>query len=128
MPTTLRRRCGPPRGAGLAEVIVAAAVLTIGVLGAVGVLAAAARDGRRARTRHAAVALLAARTERWRATPCATAATTAGEQRTGTLVERWRVTRAGTLATLTDTAVVDGNVAPGSAGRVGVVAVAWCAQ
>ena len=117
---TVRRPPAPPRGAVLAEVVVAATVLTVGVLGAAGVLAVAARDARRARTRLAGVALLDARIERWRAAPCTPAA---GEQRTGALLERWRGTRAGTLATLADTVTLDAT----GAQRVGVVAVAWCA-
>ena len=94
------RSAGPPRGIVLAEVVVAATVLTIGVLAALGVLATATRDARRARARLAGVALLAARMERWRAAPCTPAS---GEQRAGTLVERWSTTRSGSLATLTDT-------------------------
>ncbi len=114
------RRGTLPQGTVLAEVVVAATVLTVGVLGAVGVLATAARDARRARIRHVAIALLAARTERWRTGPCTAGA---GQQRTGALVERWRATSAGTLATLADTVTPDGDPAR----RVGVVAVAACA-
>lgn len=117
---TLLRPPGPPRGTVLAEVVVAATVLTVGVLGTAGVLAVAARDARRARARHAGVALLTARIERWRAAPCTPAL---GEQQTGALLERWRGTRAGALATLADTVALDAT----SAQRVGVVAVAWCA-
>ncbi|HEY0779975.1 MAG TPA: hypothetical protein VGD56_18565 [Gemmatirosa sp.] len=117
---TLHRAHRPPRGIVLAEVVVAAAVLTVGVLSAVGVLAVAARDGRRAHAGDAAVALLAARAERWRGAPCATGV---GVERTGALVERWRVDRGGALATLADTVTADGD----GAQCVGVVAVAWCA-
>lgn len=115
MPTT-RRPHGPPRGTVLAEVVVAATVLTVGVLAAAGVLATATRDARRARARLAGVALLAARTERWRAAPCTPGS---GEQRTGLLVERWRTTRTGALATLVDTVTLDAAESQ----RVGVVGV-----
>lgn len=117
---TFRRLPGPPSGTVLAEVVIAATVLTIGVLSAAGVLAVAARDARRARARHAGVALLTARTERWRTNACTPES---GEQRTGPLLERWRSTRAGTLATLADTVTLDAA----GAQAVGVVAVAWCA-
>ncbi|GJG85368.1 hypothetical protein tb265_05490 [Gemmatimonadetes bacterium T265] len=120
MPTSPRPPARRRRGTVLAEVVVAATVLTVGVLGAAGLLASAARDARRARARHAGVMLLAARVERWRASPCTPAA---GTQPAGPLVEQWRATRAGAAATLADTVLLDAN----GTQRVGIVAVAWCA-
>lgn len=114
----------PRRGVALAEVLVAATVFTVGVLGTVGVLATAARDASRARARDAAVALLSARVERWRAAPCVASG---GVLRVGALVERWRITGNGTLATLSDTVTFEaGSPSGAGAQRTGVIAVAWC--
>lgn len=132
MPPTRRPR--PPRrrpnrrGLAVVEVLVAATVLTVGVLGAAGVLATAARDATRARARHTAVALLTARVERWRATPCSPAGASRGELRAGPLVERWRATDNGTLATLADTVTFEASSPRGAPPqRTGVLAVTWCA-
>ncbi len=112
------RRRGRRRGSALVEVAVATIVLTVGVLGAVGVLTVAARDARRARARHAAVAMLTARVERWRAAPCAP---TGGEARVGAFVESWQARGNGMLATLVDTVTFEAGTQ-----RAGVVAVTWC--
>lgn len=126
MPTIAPRRrptSRSRRGVVLAELVVAATLLTVGVLGATTVLATATRDARRARIRHAATALLTARIERWRTTPCSPAT---GQELTGALLERWRITTltypAGALGVLADTVILDAR----GAERAGVVAVAWC--
>jgi len=108
------------RGVALAEAVVAAFVLAVGVLATVGTVAGASRDVGRARAVDAATELLGERVARWQASPCTA---TGGERVVGALRERWQVDVAGGLAVLADTVT---SAAGLSAPRVGVVAVAGC--
>jgi hypothetical protein len=101
--------------------VVAAAVLTVGVLGVAGALAGGTRDVTRGRTTTAAAELVAERVVAWRGAPCTAGA---GERVAGAWRERWHVAVADGLAVLADTVVpAQGMPSP----RVGAVAVAGCA-
>jgi Tfp pilus assembly protein PilV len=104
-------------------VVVAALVLSVGVLATVGLVAGATRDAGRARSLEGAAEVAAERVARWRGAPCAEAA---GERAVGALRERWRVTVAGGAAVLADTVEVPEGAARGGTARVGVVALAGC--
>lgn len=108
------------RGAALAEALVAAFVLAVGVLATAGTVAGASRDVGRARAVDAATELVSERLVRWQASPCVAAG---GERVVGPLRERWRVEIAGGLALLADTVT---SAAALPTPRVGVVAIAGC--
>lgn len=108
------------RGAALAEAVVAAFVLAVGVLATASVVAGASRDVGRARAVDSATELVSERVARWQASPCTVAD---GERVVGALRERWQVEVVGGLAVLADTVT---SAAGLPVPRVGVVAVAGC--
>jgi Tfp pilus assembly protein PilV len=112
--------CAARCGSALAEAVVAALVLVVGVLATAGAVAGSARDARRARVVEAGAAVLAERVSRWRAAPCAAGA---GERVGPGWRERWQVSTARGLGVLADTVEAAGGVGEP---RVGVVAVAGC--
>ena len=120
--SSVRWRAGAScrRGSALAEAVVAAFVLVVGVLATVGMVAGSARDARRARVVEAAAGVLAERVGRWRGAPCVPGV---GEQVTAEWRERWQVRAADGVGVLADTVVATGGALEP---RVGVVAVAGC--
>ena len=83
------RRTAEPAGHTIIELLVAVLLLTVGVLGAAGVLVSAERLGAAARSAGLASVAIASRLERLRVAPCATLVS--GTAASRGVAERWVV-------------------------------------
>ena len=111
------------RGFSLVELLVALAVLSVGLLALAGVTASVMRASTAAACGARAAELLEARAESLHAAPCDTGS---GAREVAGLRERWSVARDGALLLLADSVTY---ALPGREPRsVGLVAARWCSR
>ena len=108
------------RGSAIAESLVAAVVLSVGVLATAGAIGGAVRQEGAGALRRRAGALLAERAERVRSAPCAA---DGGARTVDGLVERWRADLSDGTLVLRDSVLLPGP----RRGAVALVVVRECA-